>query len=182
MDYSQEFLSQSMMRRLRDIEEKEKKKKKKKKKKHKKQKKQKKNVSYVKSTSKRTWMGKVDKNLNRQYDTIISTLEEYRDIIRECDRKCEKIARRRRRKGEPTYLKRMKFECRYEVLQSMYGNSILDIAVGLFNQLAPLVVIIARLVASVILAILSLDIVRLNLSDKTLDKLKWVYNKAMEIC
>ena len=49
------------------------------------------------------------------------------------------------------------------------------------NDIAPIIVVIGRLIASLILAILSLDCVKMNINPKTLETMKAVYNKAIAI-
>lgn len=63
----------------------------------------------------------------------------------------------------------------------MEGNNFLERIMNVLNDIAPIVVIIARLVASIILAILSVSSVKVNIKPETLSKLQFVYGKAMAI-
>ena len=53
--------------------------------------------------------------------------------------------------------------------------------IQILKDIAPIIVVIARLVASLILSVLSVDEVKVNISKETLSKLNNIYSKAMVI-
>lgn len=160
---------------LSSAEKKKDKKEKKKKNKHKKNKKK------GGHKQKRSWLGDVDKNLNHQYVNILKSVQFYQEELDMADKKALKKARKRARKGLPSNYKRLKLQNRLQLLSELHDGNFFDIIMDTLSQLAPIIVIIARLVASLILAILSLDIVRMYISKETLTMIDIVYRKAMSI-
>ena len=72
-------------------------------------------------------------------------------------------------------------QARRKVIKSMEGSNLLDRIEQAFKDIVPIIILISRLVASLILAILSLDRIKVSISPQTLAKLNRVYKMAVSI-
>jgi hypothetical protein len=76
---------------------------------------------------------------------------------------------------------KLRKDARTQIISDMEGNNFLARIQNALNDIAPIVVVIARLVASLICALLSLTSVKVNIKPEVLAKLNNVYTKAMSI-
>lgn len=125
----------------------------------------------------------IDKSLTGTYDDLVEEIQDMQYRLNIADQKARKKAKKHVKKGKEfcDYTKLRK-QAREEVIGTMEGNNFLDRITKVLTDLSPIVILIARLVASLILAILSLDIVKVNIKPETLLKMKGVYEKAMSFC
>ena len=124
----------------------------------------------------------VDTSLNGTYDNLINEIEEMQLRLNYADSKARKLAKKKGKKNPQFYnYDKLRKETREEIICQMEGNNFLERITNVLNDIAPIVVIIARLVASIILAILSVSSVKVNIKPDTLSKLQFVYGKAMAI-
>ena len=124
----------------------------------------------------------VDTSLNGTYDNLINEIEEMQLRLNYADSKARKLAKKKGKKNPQFYnYDKLRKEAREEIICQMEGNNFLERITNVLNDIAPIVVIIARLVASIILAILSVSSVKVNIKPETLSKLQSVYGKAMAI-
>ena len=125
----------------------------------------------------------IDKNLDRTYDNLKEEIEAMQIKLAEADMKALKKIKKMEKKGKgdaKEYVK-IKADARNEVISGMESSNFLDRVYKALNEIAPIITVIARLVASLILSILSLDIVKKNISEKTMKSIDTVYKKAMAI-
>lgn len=124
----------------------------------------------------------VDTSLNGTYDDLMKEIEEMQLRLNYADSKARKLAKKKGKKNPQFYnYDRLRKEEREKIISQMEGNNFLERIMNVLNDIAPIVVIIARLVASIILAILSVSSVKVNIKPETLSKLQFVYGKAMAI-
>ena len=124
----------------------------------------------------------VDKSLNGTYEDLMQEIEVMQLQLNIADNKARKKAKKKGKKN-PTYYNydKLRKEAREEVIRKMEGDNFLDRIYKILNDIAPVITIIARLVASLILAILSFTRIKVNIKPETLEKLNVVYKKAMAI-
>lgn len=143
--------------------------------KKKKKKKQPKGVSILKE---------VDKTLNGTYDDLMEEIQDMQLQLAIADQKARKKAKKKYKKDktnrEHEYLYEQR-RVREEVVNTMMGNNFLERVDKVLKDIAPIIIVIARLVASLILSILSLDIVKVHIKPEFLEKMNSVYTKAMAI-
>lgn len=122
----------------------------------------------------------IDKSLTGTYDDLVEEIQDMQYRLNIADQKARKKAKKHAKQGKEfcDYTKLRK-QAREEVIGKMEGNNFFDRIMNVLNDVAPIVVLIARLVASLILAILSMDIVKVNIKPDTLVKMKGIYEKAM---
>lgn len=124
----------------------------------------------------------VDKSLDKTYEDLQEEIEDYQIRLRIADQKARKAAKKAKKKHLKSYeVEGIKKKARDEVLGKMKETSFLDRIETCLNDIVPIVIVIARLVASLILAILSLDCVKEHISPEMLNKMNFVYKKAMAV-
>ena len=139
----------------------------------KKKKKQNKKISILKE---------YDSMMNDTYDDLLEEIQDMQMIIASEDRKIAKRAKKAAKKGKGYYnVNREKRKVRQHVIGKMEETNGLDRIIQILKDIAPIIVVIARLVASLILSVLSVDEVKVNISKETLSKLNNIYSKAMVI-
>jgi hypothetical protein len=74
-----------------------------------------------------------------------------------------------------------RLEARAKVLAQMQNGDFTDRTLILLKDVGPMVVIMARLVASVVLSIMSIDAVKVKSDPSTVGKLKKIYDICMGI-
>lgn len=141
----------------------------------KKKKKEKKSISILKE---------VDKTLDHTYDDLKEEIENMQIRLNMADNEARKKAKKAMKKNKnmkPYEVEAIKRDARKAVLHDMEQTSFLDRVAAVLNDIAPIIVVIARLVASLICAILSMDVVKTSIDPDTLGKFDFVYKKAMAI-
>lgn len=138
----------------------------------KKKKKQKKSISIL---------AEVDKSLNCTHDDLMKEIEDMQLRIAYADEKARKQAKKlSKKKGGKFYdYEKLRRESRLEVVGKMESSNFLERITRILTDITPVVVLIGRLVASLILAILSIDGVKMRIKPKTLDTMNNVYKRAM---
>ena len=136
-----------------------------------------------KKTSKKVSILKeYDNMMNETYDNLIDEIQDMQMIIAAEDRKIDKRAKKAAKKGKGYYnASAEKRKVRQHVIGQMEERVWLTRIINVLKDIAPIITIIARLVASLILSIVSIDEVKVNISKETLSKLNTVYSKAMVI-
>jgi hypothetical protein len=123
----------------------------------------------------------VDYMLDNNYVDVMNEIEMYQAEIKRADKKAKKKAMKKfNKKGFYPY--EYQVHAREHVIQEMSDSSFMDRIINALNQMTPVVLILSRLVAALIVSILNLSIIRSKISKKTLRKLENVYNIAMSLC
>lgn len=124
----------------------------------------------------------IDRSISKSYDGIIEEISMYQSMLKTYDRKALKKARKRSSIRKGITYDMLRREGRINILRDIEDSNILARIQNIFNDLVPVVILIARLVASLILSILSIPAVKVHISEGTLTLLTSIYQKAMEIC
>lgn len=126
----------------------------------------------------------VDKSLDHTYDALQEEIENMQNRLIMADKKARKKAKKATKKNKnitSAEVNRIKKQARDEILSEMQQTSLLERITKAFEDIAPIIVVIARLVASLICAILSLDVVKTTIKPEMMASLDKVYKKAMSI-
>lgn len=125
----------------------------------------------------------IDNNIYGQYQSMVENIKDIQYRIEEADRRVTlKRKDKALRKNDycvPPVLERL--EIRKQAVNQLEGTGIFDTVIQIIKDLIPVAKIIARLVASLIVAILSIDRVKLFIKPKTLDKMDNIVNLALSI-
>lgn len=145
----------------------------KKKKKHKKKKQQKKDLSTLQV---------LDAKMDRIHETLIEEIEAISRSIKYQDQKIKKKAKKRARNGILSVFSPMDemTKVRMEAMHTIDRINLWDVAETILKGFLPIVVVIARLVAALILLIFQCPL-RTRLSPSTVGKMDRVYQLAMAI-
>lgn len=134
-----------------------------------------------KDKKKSTIISMVDSSLNSKKDTIIKEIEDLQNSLSQVD---IALYKKGKKKNNPKWKKAVeekKHAIRVEIVQKMEGSNLLDRIISIITSVAPIVVLVARLIAALILSILSIPSVKVMIKPKTLKTLNMVYDKAMKI-
>ena len=122
----------------------------------------------------------MDMSLDYQYANLIDEIELYQAEIRRADKKAKKKMSKKFN-GKGFYPYEYQLEAREHVIHEMSDASFFDRVLKCIQELVPVAIIIARLVASLIIAILSVSQIQGRIKPDTLNKMKNVYNIAMQV-
>lgn len=126
-------------------------------------------------------LNSIDGNLSEQYKEIIGDIEEIQYQIQKADRRKAKKAKRKMKKGKIGFYETRSSKARIHAARRITSDQIIGTVISIFQDLKPLAILLARLVAAIICAILSLDIVKRNISSSVLQKMKMLYDACMGI-
>lgn len=121
-----------------------------------------------------------DDMLNVQYTTLVDEIEYYQAELKRADKKAKKKAMKAF-DGKNFYPYEYQLAARERVIQEMEGSSLFDRIIRFFHEMAPVIKIFGRLVAALVVTILSVSQIKSRISKKTLKKLNTVYNLAMSL-
>lgn len=127
----------------------------------------------------------VDNTLNHTYEEIRQEIEDIQTEIYEADMKAAKKMKKKLKKdgynSGTFYQDKYRIEVRKEALNKIEGNNLLDRIEKVLKEVSPIIILIGRLIASLILSILSIDAVKVFIKPDTLSKMDSVYKLAMAI-
>lgn len=124
----------------------------------------------------------MDRNMDTTYKNLLQEIEDYQMEIYIADRKARKKERKRLKK-DPYYFVNNKERIyqRSKVVKEMEGKNFFDRIEKALKEFAPIIVLISRLVAGLILSILSLEPVKRTIQPKTLNRMKSIYELSTSI-
>lgn len=130
-------------------------------------------------------LSEFDTSLNGRYDSLVDEIGEIQRKLSIADAKAEEKQRKKMIRQEmgviPYYVSKDKVKAREKALKKMEETDLLTRIENSFKQMVPCIVIIARLVAALIVAILSFEPFRRLIKPVMMDRLNVVYKLAMAI-
>jgi hypothetical protein len=126
----------------------------------------------------------LDKTLIVSHDSLIEEIEETQRRLAEADARALKKQKKKLRKemgAIPYYVSRGRVRAREEAIRRMEETNLLERVEKSFKMMSPLVIIIARLIAVLIDAILMIEPIRRLISPETIKKMDNVHRLAMAI-
>ena len=124
----------------------------------------------------------VDKVLNSTYEELKKEIEEFQIRINIADQEAKKKAKKAMKKKNQVYdITAIQKNVRNEIVKEIEGNNFLDRCVAFLQDMGPILTVITRLIASLILSIMSLTCVKVRIKPETYEKFKNVYDIAMKI-
>lgn len=142
------------------------------------------NKKKKKKKVKSTFLTAVDNTLERTHGDLVSEIQRLQTKLALSDAEIKKNERKRLKKELgviPYYTCKDQVEARRKLIREMEQTSLLERVEASFRQIVPIVIMIARLIASLIVGILSIDGVKKHISTDTLNKMNTVYKVAMSI-
>ena len=123
----------------------------------------------------------VDNSLNAQY---MGLKDEIEYLQMEWDRtraKCKKKAKKKMKKNGVFYPYEYELKERKKLIKKMEDSNLFSRTELCLEDFRPICLIIARLIAALIVAILSIDAIKLYLKPETMEKMTRVYELAMSV-
>ena len=147
--------------------------------------KKKKNKKTQKTKKSIMLLSEIDTSMNGTYDTLIEEIQEMQLRINIADAKAMEKQRKKMIRQDmgviPYYVSKDRVKARERELKRMEETKFLDRIEDTFKNLVPCVILIARLVAALIIALLSVEPIKRIISPVMLNKLNSVYKLAMSI-
>lgn len=130
-------------------------------------------------------MKAIDKTMNKNYESIIDEIEDYQRRLNKYDKKAIEKQKKKLVKQKmgvvPYYVSKDRLKIRQEMIEEMERTDLIERVQKTFTSIIPIVTIIARLIASLILSIFSFEPICHCIKPETFDKMKKVYDVAMAI-
>ena len=138
-------------------------------------------MSKAKKQSKGNIILEIDKSLDKKYADMLEEIQYMQADIDRAERKAKKKAFKNMKKGNTFYDASKPINVRKEVIKNMENRNFFERVTGIIQELKPICMIIARLVMSLIVSILSIDAVKYRISPKTLNAMRNVYDLAKSV-
>lgn len=122
-----------------------------------------------------------DKSLDQKYVGLLEEIQFMQADIKREERKAKKKATKKMRKGNTFYDPRGEVHVREQIIREMEGGDFFDRVIQAINDVRPICIIIARLVMSLIISILSIDSVKYRIKPDTLNRMHSVYDVAHKV-
>ena len=123
----------------------------------------------------------IDKSLDKKYADMLEEIQYMQADIDRAERKAKKKAYKNMRNGNTLYDASKPINVRKEVIKNMENRNFFERVTDIIQELKPICIIIARLVMSLIVSILSIDAVKYRISPKTLNAMRNVYDLAKSV-
>lgn len=122
-----------------------------------------------------------DKSLDQKYVGLLEEIQFMQADIKREERKAKKKEKKRMQKGNTFYDPRAEIRVRQQVIREMEGRNFFDRVIQAINDIRPICMVIARLVMTLIVSILSIDAVKYRIKPDTLNKMHSVYDMAHRV-
>ena len=130
-------------------------------------------------------LSEIDTSMNGKYESLIDEIQEMQLKINIADAKAMEKQRKKMIRQDmgviPYYVSKDKVKAREKALKHMEETNFLGRIEDTLKNLIPCVILIARLVAALILAILSVEPIKKLIKPEMLKRLNSVYTVAMAI-
>ena len=121
---------------------------------------------------------RIDDSMNHKFEEMKLEIEFYQREIDKAEKKAKKKALKDMKKKNTFYVPQVDCGARQMVIRQMEGSNFFDRVCGMLQEMIPIVRVIAELVKSLIVAILSVDSVKYRIKKSTLQSMQNVYNIA----
>lgn len=129
-------------------------------------------------------LDQIDSTLNSSYDSLLEETQMIQMRLYMEDEKIRKKAKKMAKKKNPKKYYNEQEErrkVREEIVYHMEEGGFFDRVMIALKDIAPVIIVLARLVAGLICALLSMDVVKAHIGKGMLEKLNAVYSAAMAI-
>ena len=126
----------------------------------------------------------VDKSLENTYEDLMTEIQQIQLELNLKEKKAVKKQRKMLREDMgiiPYYTAKDRVKARMEAIEKIEEKNLLERVERCYKKIIPIVIVIARLVASLILSILSFAPVKWSMRPETLNKMNRVYQLSMAI-
>lgn len=124
---------------------------------------------------------RIDDSMNHRFEEMKLEIEFYQREIEKGAKKARKRALKDMKKKNSFYVPVTNNAAKEQVIRQMEGNNFFDRVMNILQEMVPIVRVIAELVKSLIVAILSVDSVKYRIKRTTLQSMQNVYNMANSV-
>lgn len=117
----------------------------------------------------------IDMSLNKQFEEIVRDIEETQFQIEKADKKKAKKAKKKMKKGKVCFYDPKSKKARIKAVNHITSEEVFGSIMSFLRDTKPIILILARLVGALILAILSLDVVKKHISAEALNRMREMY-------
>lgn len=117
----------------------------------------------------------IDTSLNKQFEEIVRDIEEVQFQIEKADRRKARKAKKKMKKGKVTFYDPRSTKARVKAATHITSEEVFGSIMNFLRDTKPIIMILARLVAALILAILSLDVVKRHISKDAFSKMREMF-------
>lgn len=122
-----------------------------------------------------------DKSLDQKYIGLLEEIQFMQADIKREERKARKKAKKKMKKGNTFYDPRGEIRVREQIIREMEGGNFFDRVIQAIQDIRPICMVIARLVMTLIISILSIDSVKYRIKPDTLSTMHSVYDMAHKV-
>lgn len=119
--------------------------------------------------------------LDKQYQEIVGDIEDIQYKIYLADKKKQKKQKKKMKKGKISFYEPKSKKARIWAVEELTGEKMFNTIKTLLLDLKPIVVIIAKMIMALLVSILSLDVVKSNISSSALTKIDTIYNMCKAV-
>ena len=142
----------------------------------------KKNKKHKKTEEEKSLLKEIDRDIISQYYSIKEDTERFQYELAKADRKTKKKYKKALKNGKPfSFVDNDSVRSRKKILKEMEEEDFLSKATRLCKEFIPIMKLLGRCLALLIVAILSLDYVKSTASKDTLSKLDQLFKLGMSI-
>lgn len=143
----------------------------------------KKNSKKNKETKTISILDEIDNSLNKTYRDLMEEIQEIQLELNLADSEALMKERKKlKKRGDYDFSSSKRIDARKKVVKKMEETNFLKRIEAIFSDISPIIIVFARLVATLILAILSLEPIKKWISPLTIQAMDKIYNTAMSIC
>ena len=127
-----------------------------------------------------------EKVIDTTYENIRKEIEEIQLQLNIADEKARKKAKKEAKKNKKdvnNYYDTSEIRCqaRQSIIEQFEGNTLLDRIIMVLNDIAPIVITIARLIAELIACILNVDFIKTKVKPEILEKMNMIRKRALSM-
>lgn len=122
------------------------------------------------------------KKLDKDFRKALTEIESYRIRLAEADKKASLKERRNiNKRTEEFYTGMESIKARSKMAKEWEKTGFLDRTIMMFEQVAPIIKTLAKLVMGLVIAFLSIDAIKTKIKPETVDKLSKIFHLAMSV-
>lgn len=124
----------------------------------------------------------IDRSLDRKYIDLIDEIQLMQADLKREERKARKKQTKKLKKGGKFYsTNEIDYRVRQKLICQMEGTNFIERAINVLNELQPVCAIIAKMVMTLIIGILSIDSIKYTIKPETLSGMHRVYTIARTV-
>ena len=123
-----------------------------------------------------------DNSMSDKYSDIMDEISEYQYELNQAEKKARKKMKKKLKKDKSyVYDNRERINARKKIVNRMESNDFFNRIENSLSQTGSIIIMICRLVAALIAAILSFEPIKALISNRSLTKMNKIYNFAMSV-